>query len=184
MIADSDLAGDGIAMNEELISCGIDCSAYRNVTLKFGHWFKWSLWNWDELCDVDVRIDGGSWQNLVRYTGADASGLVELDLSAYADGQANVQVRWHYYNALWEYWWGIDDVQLIGVLAAEPMRGDFEPDCDVDFCDFAVLALAWRSGEGDGDWNPACDISQPKDGSIDYKDLDVLAGNWLVGASP
>ncbi|HUT31140.1 MAG TPA: C10 family peptidase [Sedimentisphaerales bacterium] len=184
MIADSDLAGYGIAMNEELISCGINCSAYRNVALKFGHYFKWSVYNWDELCDVDVRADGGSWQRLARYTGADVSGLVELDLSAYADGQANVQVRWHYYNALWEYWWGIDDVQVIGVLAAEPIKGDFEPDCDVDFYDFAVLASAWRSGDGDANWNPACDISEPKDGLINELDLDQLTENWLTGTGP
>jgi len=184
MIADSDYYGYGIAMNEELISCQVDCSAYRNVTLKFKHYFKWSLYNWDELCDVDVRVDGGSWQRVVRYRGADASGAVELDLSAYADGQANVQVRWHYYNALWEYWWGIDDVQVVGVLAAEPIRGDFEPDCDVDFHDFAVLATAWRTSEGGANWNPSCDISDSKDGVINELDLKALTENWLTGAVP
>jgi hypothetical protein len=184
MIADSDLAGPGILMNEELISSGIDCSNYRNVALKFGHRFEWSEWNWDELCDVDVRVDGGSWQNVARYAGGHVSGLVELDLSPYADGQANVQVRWHYYNAEWEYYWGIDDVQVIGVLAAEPIRGDFEPDCDVDFYDFAVLALAWQTGEGDANWNPACDISDSKDGVINELDLDPLTENWLTGAGP
>jgi hypothetical protein len=184
MIADSDLAGYGIAMDEELVSCGIDCSAYRNVTLKFGHWFRWSFYNWDEICDVDVRVNGGSWQNLARYKGADASGVVQLDLSACADAQANVQIRWHYYDALWEYWWGIDDVQLSGVQVAEGIKGDFEPDCDVDFYDYAVMALAWRCGPEDDHWKPGCDISTPKDNVIDERDLDVLTDNWLVGTGP
>jgi len=186
MIADSDYFGYfgyGV-MDEQLITHNIDCSDYVNVVLKFKHYFDYWEMSLNEICDVDVRVGGGPWHNLVRYQGADTGGQVQLDLSSYADGRANVQVRWHYYNADYEYYWGIDDVQIIGVAQPERILGDFEPDCDVDFYDFAVLALAWRSGEGDGNWNPACDISQPKDGSIDYKDLDVLAGNWLVGTSP
>ncbi|MHC4575530.1 MAG: C10 family peptidase, partial [Planctomycetota bacterium] len=180
MIADSDLAGYQV-MDEELISCGIDCSAYENVTLKFKHWFYWWISGWDEICDVDVRVDGGQWQNVQRYQGQDADGLVELPLSPFgADGNPNVQIRWHYHNAYFEYWWGIDDVEITGLAQPELILGDFEPDCDVDFHDFAVLALAWRSGEGDGNWNPACDISAPKDGLIDEWDLDVLTENWLT----
>ncbi|MHC4618911.1 MAG: C10 family peptidase [Planctomycetota bacterium] len=183
MIADSDWFGYGI-LDEQLITHNIDCSNYISVTLKFNHYFRYSFYNLDETCDVDVRVNGGTWQNLARYRGADASGLVALDLSAYADGQPNVQVRWHYYNAYYEYWWGIDDVQLTGVQVAEGIKGDFEPDCDVDFYDYAVLALAWRCGPTDDHWNPACDISTPKDNVIDERDLDVLTDNWLVGTGP
>ncbi len=59
--------------------------------------------------------------------------------------------------------------------------GDFEPDYDVDFADFAVLASAWQSETGDGNWNRACDISDPNDDVIDYNDLAVFTVNWLAG---
>lgn len=61
-----------------------------------------------------------------------------------------------------------------------PFLGDFEPDGDVDFSDFAIFASAWRSSEGDGNWNPACDISDPSDGVIDELDLTVFTENWLA----
>ena len=68
------------------------------------------------------------------------------------------------------------------IIEAEPvLLGDFEPDGDVDFYDFAVLALAWRSSSGNGNWNPDCDISSPNDDLIDERDLAVLVNTWLAG---
>jgi len=61
-----------------------------------------------------------------------------------------------------------------------PFLGDFEPDGDVDFFDFAVLGSAWRSTPNDDNWNSACDISDPKDGVIDELDLAIFTENWLA----
>jgi len=108
MIVDSDFAGY-VDMDEQLITPKINCSAYSNVMLKFKHYFRQNV---SEICDVDVRIGEGSWQNVARCQGADASGLVELDLSPIADGQSDVQIRWHYYDANYDYYWGIDDVEI------------------------------------------------------------------------
>lgn len=58
--------------------------------------------------------------------------------------------------------------------------GDFEPDRDVDLKDFAVFASAWKSNQGDTNWNPFCNISNPNDGIIDELDLRVFASNWLT----
>lgn len=68
-------------------------------------------------------------------------------------------------------------------IAADPYPGDFEPDGDVDFQDFAVLALSWQSssGSGDGNYNPYCDINTPPDYSINMLDLLVFVDNWLAG---
>ncbi|MHC4086551.1 MAG: FG-GAP-like repeat-containing protein, partial [Planctomycetota bacterium] len=57
--------------------------------------------------------------------------------------------------------------------------GDFDLNCYVNFSDFAVLAMAWLSDPLNGNWQSAYDISVPADGLIDFKDVDVLAGNWL-----
>jgi hypothetical protein len=42
-----------------------------------------------------------------------------------------------------------------------------------------VFTSAWLSVPGDGDWNPACDFSQPTDNIIDFQDFAVFAQNWL-----
>ena len=53
-------------------------------------------------------------------------------------------------------------IKLISTVPAQPITGDFEPDCDVDFYDFTVLALAWMSEPGDGNWNPDCNLYPPE----------------------
>lgn len=59
--------------------------------------------------------------------------------------------------------------------------GDFDYECSVDFKDFAVLALAWLTQQGQTGYNPLCDISIPADQYIDLRDLDVFTDNWLAG---
>ena len=110
MIADSDSAGK-VDMDEELITQSFDCAGYTSVTLFFKHYFRQYA---SEICDVDVRVSGGPWKNIARYQETDASGRVELDLSSIAAGQPDVKVRWHYYNANYEWYWGIDDVEIRG----------------------------------------------------------------------
>ncbi|MFC1737556.1 C1 family peptidase [Planctomycetota bacterium] len=70
----------------------------------------------------------------------------------------------------------IDDVAVYGAYT-----GDFEPDGDVDFYDYAVFASAWLSGQGDEQFSFFYDISEPPDDFIDVKDLDVFTENWLKG---
>jgi subtilisin family serine protease len=168
IIADSDLTGKKY-MDEELITGSIDCTELSDVTLKFKHHFYWYILGRDEKGDVDVRVDGGSWQNAAHYEDADASGQVILDLSQYgADGDPNVQVRWHYYNARDDWYWGIDDVEITGVSGLEYPAGDFEPDCDVDLFDYSAFASAWQSNPNDINWN-------------EIYDLLIFSSNWLYG---
>lgn len=77
------------------------------------------------------------------------------------------------------------DLLLIPELSAvvTPWPGDFEPDGDVDFDDFAVLAAAWLAEDGQGRYDLACDINvaADPDGLIDMLDLLVFVDNWLAG---
>jgi hypothetical protein len=57
---------------------------------------------------------------------------------------------------------------------------NFDQDATVNLSDFAILAWAWRTQTGNAKWNLICDVSMPKDGIIDTKDLAVFADNWLV----
>jgi hypothetical protein len=171
------------SMDEQLITHGIDCTNLTDIKLRFKYDFVvyWS----EEIGDVDIRVNGGTWQNVARYQGANYSGLVELNLSSFGiEGHPNVQIRWRYYNTGWGWYWGIDDVSIIATPAAEPALeppvGDFEPDCDVDHDDLYILADAWLTSSGQGNWNGDCDIAEPNDGIINECDFAVFAQNWLT----
>ena len=73
-----------------------------------------------------------------------------------------------------------DDVNY-PLLSWQFNKGDFTCPDGVNFVDYAVLGLAWGSEQGDGNWNPVCDISDPNDNIIDNLDFDVFSDNWLEG---
>jgi len=110
MIADSDAAG-WRSMNEQLISTEYDCSLYVHLRIQFNHYFRASS---GQTGDVDLRVDGGKWQRVARYKFDDDSGTKNVDISSLADGRASVQIRWHFYNISYGWYWGIDDVAIRG----------------------------------------------------------------------
>jgi len=124
MIADSDLAPE-VAMDEELISPEINCRGYLNVRLRFNKNFRIYAGHADHLqvAEVDIRVlneataTWGGWVNLLRYDASKGieydTAPVDMDISHYADGK-KVQIRWHFYEALWDYWFAIDDVAISG----------------------------------------------------------------------
>jgi predicted outer membrane repeat protein len=59
-------------------------------------------------------------------------------------------------------------------------KGDFDLSCSVDFSDFAALAAAWLTGQGDEGYHADCDISIPADQLIDVQDLEVFSQYWLL----
>jgi len=109
---DSDCAGL-VDMDEELVSPILDLTGAVTVSLEFDHWFRR---NGPELADVDVRssLTGGSWVNVAQWTGASTtnSDHVALDITAQAAGVADVQVRWHYHNANFEWSWFVDNIEV------------------------------------------------------------------------
>ena len=122
MLVDSDAAGN-VDMDEQLI-LQVDCSVYRTIRLQFDHHFKEYYADPAEIGDVDVSVDEGAWQNLERYQYGSFDGRVVLDLPAAAEGQPNVRIRWHYYNANWDYYWLIDNVQVSGIRVHTPPTVD------------------------------------------------------------
>jgi hypothetical protein len=126
-IADSDELGSGFSMDEQLIGPAVDVSGYSGVLLQFTHEFNWYEGGNDEQCDIDVRSSatGGAWVNVAKFEDGDTSGVVTVDITAQAAGQSNVQVRFHYYNAVFEWWWAVDDVFLLGTngYVCDPQGG-------------------------------------------------------------
>jgi hypothetical protein len=115
-IVDSDEAGSGYTHDEEMITAPVDCTGFETVELRFNHDFNYYSGSGAEQGDVDVRSSatGGSWVNVANYSGGSASGAAVVDISDYAVGQTDVEIRFHYYDASFEWWWAVDDVAIHG----------------------------------------------------------------------
>ena len=128
-IADSDELGLGQTMDEQLISPQIDTSGYAQVELHFVHQFNWYPLGIDEQGDIDIRstATGGEWVNVINYSAERIEGVERLDISPWAVGQTDVEFRFHYYNAQFEWWWVVDDIFLLGNngFVCEPLDGIF-----------------------------------------------------------
>ena len=128
-VADSDFEGT-VDMDTELRSPAMDFTGFSVVACRFKTDFN--AYSGGEVADVDVSTNGaaGPWSNLWT-TSSDLRGprTVELDLAG-AAGKSNVMVRFHYYDANYEWWWQVDDVCFlgaenpdIGLLSIQPLAG-------------------------------------------------------------
>ncbi len=105
----------------------------------------------------------------VNYDPNDDGGLTE-----------SLGIHEHWNNAIdKQYSRNIDPLNGTGIqLVTELLLAvDFDGNGSIDSEDFAILAAAWLSEPGDGNWNAACDIYS--DGIIDEYDLNVFCDHWL-----
>ena len=59
-----------------------------------------------------MSIDGGAtWNNVLRQT-ADARGPSSISTALAGVGGTQAQIRFHYYNAFWAWWWAVDDLEI------------------------------------------------------------------------
>ncbi|QIX27284.1 S8 family serine peptidase [Nocardioides sp. JQ2195] len=118
-IADSDYFGSGGTQDTSLVSPVVDMSSVDSPVVGF----KQDYNNLGDVADVDVSIDGGAtWETVLSQT-TDVRGpredILELPTAA---GQAAVQVRFHYYEADYDWWWQVDDV-FLGSRTCDPVEG-------------------------------------------------------------
>jgi subtilisin-like proprotein convertase family protein len=117
-IVDSDIAGSaaGVTQDEQLITPAIDLQTVLTATLHFDQWFRWYSGGLSEIADVDVRsiLTAGAWVNVLRQQNASSldPDHKAIDITAQAAGAADVQVRFHYYNGHFEWWWQVDNVRV------------------------------------------------------------------------
>ncbi len=118
-IVDSDYYLSGGAQDTSLVSPPVNFSGIGSVSLSFKTDYKHGG---TDVADVDVSNDGGATWSNVWHKVMSYSGSVSLDISARAANQANVRVRFHYYNASWDYWWEVDNV-VIGTPLCSTLPG-------------------------------------------------------------
>jgi hypothetical protein len=113
-----------------LTTTTLDCSSLVNVTLKFYRWLNVEAPSYDHAT-ISVSNDGSTWAiwtpvwfNTSRITDA-AWSLQEYDISAVADGQSTVYLRWTMGTTdnSWQFsGWNIDDVEIWGIdVSSQPV---------------------------------------------------------------
>ncbi|RRR71573.1 MAG: VWA domain-containing protein [Candidatus Viridilinea halotolerans] len=112
-IADSDHAGRA-AMDTELRTPAFSLSGAANARLSFDHIFQP---HGQSTAAIDYSVDGGTtWVNLWQQT-VQSSGKIGLGLPVAALGQANVILRFRYYNANYDWFWQLDNIQVTAEVA-------------------------------------------------------------------
>ena len=103
---------------KHLTTAPIDCSGLTGVTLRFQRWLGVETSEYDHAY-VRVSTDGSSWttvwENEADETADSSWEEQEIDISAIADGQAAVQIRWTMGDTDqgWVYCgWNIDDIEI------------------------------------------------------------------------
>jgi subtilisin family serine protease len=118
-IMDSDFYGSSGRQDTSLVTPMIDMSALTSPVVGF----KQDYNNLGDIADVDVSIDGGAtWQTVLHQT-TDVRGpredVIQLPMAA---GQSQVKVRFHNYEADFDWWWEVDDV-FVGNRTCDPIPG-------------------------------------------------------------
>ncbi|MEU6076227.1 S8 family serine peptidase [Micromonospora sp. NPDC047074] len=120
-IIDSDEYGSGGKQDTSLVSPVVDLTGVAAPVIRFNQDYNWLN---SDRADVDLSLDGGAtWTNVLRQA-ADARGprVTEIKIPQ-AAGQAQVQVRFHYYDASYEWFWAVDNVLIGSQLTCVPVNG-------------------------------------------------------------
>ncbi|TCC62042.1 peptidase S8 [Kribbella pittospori] len=118
-IIDSDKYGPGGSQDTSLVSPVVDLTAVTAPVIRFNQDLNWLG---GEKADVDLSIDGGAtWANVLAQA-TDVRGLKEIAIPQ-AAGKSAVQVRFHYYDAQYEWWWQVDNVLIGSQVTCEPAGG-------------------------------------------------------------
>lgn len=166
-----------------LTTSAIDCSNLDHVTLSFWRWLGVEQPAYDHAY---VRVSNGDgtwvqvWTNPAEV--ADASWQqVEYDISAVADRQSTVYIRWTMgtTDGGWEYCgWNIDDVAVTGD-ALGGGSGDCNANAIPDACDIASGTSDDANGNGIPD---ECEAGCPEDlappAGVEQQDLNAVLNRW------
>ena len=133
-----------------LTSNAIDCTDLNKVSVKFWRWLGVETSTYDHAA-FKVSTNGTTWNTIWENSGevTDAAwSQKEYDISAIADGQSTLYLRWTMgtTDGSWQFCgWNIDDVEIWGVVP-EDCPADFNGDGNVDSLDFIGFLNAFTAG--------------------------------------
>ncbi|MEU5909470.1 S8 family serine peptidase [Micromonospora sp. NPDC047527] len=118
---DSDAYGAGNSQDTSLVSPVVDLTGVTAPFIRFNQDFNQLD---QDTADVDLSIDGGTtWTNVLRQeTDVRGPRVTEVPIPQ-AAGKAQVQVRFRYYDASYEWWWEVDNVLIGSQVTCVPVDG-------------------------------------------------------------
>lgn len=158
-IVDSDAAGDGASQDEQLITPSIPASCVTQggrIFLEFANQFQ--VYSGNEKADVDVSTDGGTnWTNVLRMQGSDDGypnpNVKRTDLTGNLTGASSFRIRFHYYNASYDWWWAIDNVRVVCVLSGSGGQPPAAPQNVAATPGDGQVTLTWGAVQGATSYN-------------------------------
>jgi hypothetical protein len=118
--ANSDLAGEGVTMDDYLVSPFFSLTEASFAFVELAYLHIQSEGAYEGWCDVLVRQGGGAWDTVMPL--ADTGGAwtdLNFDLNAYV-GLDFLELAFHFYdNGNWAYGSGIDDVRIFSAEGDE-----------------------------------------------------------------
>jgi subtilisin family serine protease len=118
-IIDSDKYGAGNSQDTSLVSPVVDLTSVTVPVIRFNQDLNWLS---GEKADIDLSIDGGATWATVAAEASDLRGTKEIAIPQ-AAGKSAVQVRFHYYDASYEWWWEVDNVLIGSQVNCVPVGG-------------------------------------------------------------
>jgi len=165
-----------------LTSTAIDCTGMYGVHLTFWRWLGVEQPLYDHAY-VRVSNNGTTWTTIWQNseTMSDTAWqFMDLDVSAVADNQPTVYLRWTMgeTDGGWRYCgWNIDDIQLLGITCAYACvgdLGDMDHDGLIDGDDIPGFAAALL-----GNYDPCADMASPT-GTLDMADVQAFTTALLA----
>ncbi len=111
----SDAYGPDGEQDTSLVSPVMDLSGLENPSVSFAQAYI----PLGDIADLDVSTDGGeSWTTVSTWTTPQEGAEVRVPLPM-AQGEADVRLRWHYHEAVWAFFWQVDDI-VVGSRSCDP----------------------------------------------------------------
>ena len=119
-ILDSDAYGSGNNQNASLLTSTFSADLYEAITLEFDYQYR--DYNGGESCVIEV-FNGTDWIEVFRkefgeenYVNLTTGATLEsINIKSAAGSATNAQVKFTYIG-VWDYWWAIDNVKVLGEL--------------------------------------------------------------------
>ena len=115
----SDAEGDGVTMDDYMITDLFDIPAETDCFLSYDYYFLAGSGSWYDFCDVLFSTGGGDWEILASLTEATVWTSTTLDLSEYA-GSEMCQIAFRFWDeGTWAWAVGIDNVRIFTTVGDE-----------------------------------------------------------------
>lgn len=149
-ILDSDAYGSGNNQNASLLTSTFSADLYEAITLEFDYQYR--DFNGGESCVIEV-FNGTDWIEVFRkefgeenYVNLTTGATSEsINIKSDVGSATNAQIKFTYIG-VWDYWWAIDNVKVLGELFT-PTNTDYLGPGGVGGIDGGSDLVLWTKAE-------------------------------------